>query len=76
MNNFLNNAEQKIILCKIVEIIYAENSEQFLGENGEQLLNAKTRFYECSKQIRIYSKLDVQRANFINVETNLINTEK
>ena len=76
VNNFLNNAEQKIILCKIIEIVYAENSEQFLWENNEQLLNAKTRFYECSKQIRIYSKLDVQRANFINVETNLINTEK
>ena len=30
VNNFLNNAEQKIILCKIVEIVYAENSEQFL----------------------------------------------
>ena len=29
MNNFLNNAEQKIILCKILEIVYAENSEQF-----------------------------------------------
>ena len=29
-NNFLNNAEQKIILCKIVEIFNAENSEQFL----------------------------------------------
>ena len=29
-NNFLNNAEQKIILCKIVEIVYTENSEQFL----------------------------------------------
>ena len=28
--NFLNNAEQKIILCKIVEIFYAENMEQFL----------------------------------------------
>ena len=27
MNNFLNNAEQKIILCKILEIVYAENSE-------------------------------------------------
>ena len=26
---FLNNAEQKIILCKIVEIVYAKNSEQF-----------------------------------------------
>ena len=29
-NNFLNNTEQKIILCKIVEIVYTENSEQFL----------------------------------------------
>ena len=24
VNNFLNNAEQKIILCKILEIVYAE----------------------------------------------------
>ena len=30
VNNFLNNAKQKIILCKILEIVYAENSEQFL----------------------------------------------
>ena len=29
-NNFLNNTEQKIILCKIVEIVYTENNEQFL----------------------------------------------
>ena len=29
-NDFLNNAEQKIILYKIVEIFYTENSEQFL----------------------------------------------
>ena len=29
-NNFLNNAEQNIILCKFVEIVYIENSEQFL----------------------------------------------
>ena len=36
VNNFLNNAEQKIILCKIIEIVYAENSEQFLWENNEQ----------------------------------------
>ena len=34
--NFLNNAKQKIILCKIVEIVYTENSEQFLRENNEQ----------------------------------------
>ena len=30
VNDFFINAEQKIILCKIVEIVYAENSEQFL----------------------------------------------
>ena len=36
VNNFVNNAEQKIILCKMLEIVYAENSEQFLWENNEQ----------------------------------------
>ena len=30
VNNFLNNAEQKIILCRMQEIVYAEKSEQFL----------------------------------------------
>ena len=30
VNNFLNNAEHKIILCRMLEIVYAENSEQFL----------------------------------------------
>ena len=30
VSNFLNNAEHKIILCRILEIVYAENSEQFL----------------------------------------------
>ena len=34
--NFLNNAEHKIILCKIVELVYIENSEQFSWENNEQ----------------------------------------
>ena len=34
--NFLNNVEQKIILCRILEIVYVENSEQFLWENNEQ----------------------------------------
>ena len=56
MNNFLNS-EQKIIyakkrannfindLCKIVEIVYTENSEQFLWENSEQFyLMQKTDF--------------------------------
>ena len=29
VNNFLNNVEQKIILCKMLEIVYAENSDTF-----------------------------------------------
>ena len=52
MNNFVNNVEQKIILCKMLEIVYAENSEQFLWENSEQFylmqkrdfMNAVSRF--------------------------------
>ena len=36
VNNFLNKAEHKIILCKMLEIVYTENSEQFLWENSEQ----------------------------------------
>ena len=33
---FLNNAEQKIVLCRILEIVYVENSEQFSRKNSEQ----------------------------------------
>ena len=33
---FLNSAEHKIILWKMLKIVYAENSEQFLWENSEQ----------------------------------------
>ena len=36
VNNLLNNSEHKIILCRMLEIVYAENSEQFLWENNEQ----------------------------------------
>ena len=36
VNNFLNNAEQKINLYRMLELVYAENSEQFLWENSEQ----------------------------------------
>ena len=61
----------------MLEIVYAENNEQFLWENSEQFyLIQKNRFYEYSKQIRIYSKHDVQRENFISVEIDFINAEK
>ena len=36
----------------------------------------KKKIYECSKQIRLYSEHDVQRANFINVEIDFINAKK
>ena len=48
----------------------------FMRKQWIVLINAKSRFYEYSKQIWIYSKYDVQRENFINVETGFINTEK
>ena len=35
VNNFLNNVEHKIILCRMLEIVYTENSELFLWENNE-----------------------------------------
>ena len=45
VNNFLNNAKQKIILCRLLEIVYAKNSEQFLLENSERFyLMQKTDF--------------------------------
>ena len=30
VNNFLNNAKQKIILYRMLEIVFAKNNEQFL----------------------------------------------
>ena len=30
VNNFVNNSKQKIILCEMLEIVYAKNREQFL----------------------------------------------
>ena len=36
VNNFVNNAKHKIIVCKLLEIVYVKNSEQLLWENSEQ----------------------------------------
>ena len=45
VNTFVNHAEHKIILCKILEIVYVENNEQFLWENSKQFyLMQKTDF--------------------------------
>ena len=48
----------------------------FMWKQWIVLINAENKFYECNKQIWIYDKHDVQRANFINVETHFINAEK
>ena len=66
-NNFMQNARNS--LCRKQRTI-------FLRKQWTVLLNAKNRFYECSKQIRIYSKHNVQSANFINVEIYFLNTKK
>ena len=47
----------------------------FYDKQWTVLINAKNRFYEYSKQIRLYGKHDVQRASFLNVETDFINAE-
>ena len=44
VNNFLNNVEQKIILCKMLEIVYAENSEQFYLMQKTDFMNAVSKF--------------------------------
>ena len=56
MNNFLNNAEQKIILCRMLEIVYAENSEQFYLIQKTNFMNTISRFeytvnMMCKEQI-------------------------
>ena len=62
VNNFLNNAEHKIILCRMLEIVYAENSEQILWENSKQFylmqktdfMNAVSRFeYTINMMCRV-----------------------
>ena len=44
VNNFLNNVEQKIILCRMLEIVYAKNSEQFYLIQKTNFMNAVSRF--------------------------------
>ena len=50
---FLNNAEQKIILCRILEIVYTENCEQFSWENSEQ-------FYLMQKIVLLSEQFYIQ----------------
>ena len=56
--------------------LYRKQWTIFMRKQWIVLINPENRFYECSKQIWIYSKHDVQSANFINVDTYFINVEK
>ena len=56
VNSFLNNAKHKIILCKMLEIVYAENSEQFYLIQKTNFMNTISRFeytvnMMCKEQI-------------------------
>ena len=53
-----------------------KQSTIFMRKQWTILFNAKNRFYECNKQIQIYSKNDRQSAIFINAETDFIDSEK
>ena len=55
VNNFLNNAEQKIILCRMLEIVYAENSEQFYLMQKTNFMNAVSTFeYTVNTKSKCY----------------------
>ena len=56
--------------------LYRKQWTIFMRKQWTVLINAEKRFYECGKQIWIYSKHDVHRANFINIETDFIIAEK
>ena len=56
--------------------LYRKQWTIFMRKQWIVLINAENKFYECSKQIWIYSKHDVQSANFIHVEPDFINVEK
>ena len=61
MNNFLNNAEHKIILCRILEIVYAKNSKQFYLIQITNFMNVIRIFkytvnMMCREQILLMNK--------------------
>ena len=56
MNNFLNNAEHKIILCRILEIVYAENNEQFYLIQKTNFMNA-IRIFEYTVNMMCWEKI-------------------
>ena len=74
-NNFLNNAKRRIMLCKIVEVVYAKNKEQFYLMQKTYFMNAVSRFeytenIMCRVQILLMLKqiLSLQKIDSIIVK--------
>ena len=58
VNNFLNNAKQKIILCRMLEVVYAKNSEQFELMQKINFMNALSGFkYRVTMMCRVHISL-------------------
>ena len=61
----------------MLEIVYAENSEQFLWENSEQFyLMQKTNFLIAVSRFEYTVNIMCREKIFINVEIDFINAEK
>ena len=76
VHNFINNAKQNNFMQNARNGLCRKQRTIFMKKQWTILLNAKKRFYECTKQIWIYNKYDMQRETFFNLETDFINVEK
>ena len=76
VNNFLNNAKQKIILCRMLEIVYAKNNEQFLCENSEQFyLMQKTDFMNAVSRFE-YTVNMIGRVQILLMQKQILSMQK
>ena len=71
VNNFLNNDEQRIILCRMLEIIYVENSEQFYLMQKKDFMNAVSRFeYTVNMMGRV--RILLMQKQILSIQINSI----
>ena len=60
----------------MLEIVYVENSEQFLWENSEQFyLTQKKDFVNAVNRFEYIVNMMCKKKIFVNVETDFINIE-
>ena len=68
-NNFLNSAEQKIILWRMIEIVYAENSEQFYLIQKINFMNA-IRIFEYTVNMMCREKILLTWKQILSMQKN------